>query len=452
MATGIAQQAQVARDSHQARRTEAMPKSTLFGSILELQTEEGAKSARELDLSSVKVPKTPTGKGAGQRFTLPEEVKKQLPGASVLEKSRREYETQRNLLTNNTSELKKREEESLYNLSRSGEPVFSARDSGTAKPQWFTDQDIKGAKEINIVGLNQNQSFNRDKYGQKAPVHNYSYIGDILRPGMDFPRRERTEIQMRNLGYGTGDMNGILAAESAPPQRANASARSPRKTAIAVPPNIKHQFGTRVCDKLLSDKDVVEKTIRDQKELKESIQRKSKPVIVPAFSKEMNPEYEMLSNAMRMNVTPGYTMNHKTSTTKTAFNDQVHLFRYQDPDKWRYQKDELSKWRECIFLQKMLAKGLDNILDNTPKFQRNWEDAPRDRTKTAPAPTTRERKPQPRAKPKTAPKTEQSKKASTPLEDFKFETPPVTPPPEKVQAVGNRKDSEFWSFYDKGGK
>lgn len=271
------------------------------------------------------------------------------PGASVLEKTRREYETRKGLFNSHTNELKKREEESLYNFAQSGEPVLSVRDQNIARPQWFTDQDIKGSKEINIVGLNENQSFNRDKYGEKPPVHSYSYIGDILRPGMDFPRRERTDIQMRNLGYGKGDLNGILAPSAAPPQRGGASARSPRKSAIDVPPNIKHQFGSRVCDKLLSDKDVVEKTLREQKEIKESTQRKSKPFSVPAFSKEMNPEYEMLSNSMRMNVVPGYTMNHKTTTTKTAFNDQVHLFRHPDPDKWRYQKDELSKYMKWIF-------------------------------------------------------------------------------------------------------
>ena len=269
-----------------------------------------------------------------------------LSGASVLEKSRREYEAQKNLVTNHKSELRKKEEESLYNnISKSGEPLSSARDPGTSRQQWFSENDIKGSKDINIIGLNTNQSFNRDKYGKKPPTHNYSYIGDILRPGMDFPRRERTEVQMRNLGYGTGDMKGVLASISAySPSRGPGSARSPKKAAIDIPPNIKHQYGTRVCDKLLSDKDVVEKTQKSQKEFKESIQRKSKPAVVPAFSKEMNPEYEMLSNSMRMNVTPGYTMNHKISTTKTAFNDQVHLFRHPDPDKWRYQKDELSKY------------------------------------------------------------------------------------------------------------
>lgn len=366
MATGLVEQAQMSQDSHRARRTEAMPKSSLFGSILEMQTEEGIRSARDLDPGSVNLPKTPTGKGAGQRFRLPDEVKRQLPGASVLEKSRREYEAQKNLLNNHSTELRKREEESLYNISKSKEPLSNGSDQGTQRQQWFSEKDIQGSKEINIVGLNTNQSFNRDKYGKKPPTHNYSYIGDILRPGMDFPRRERTEVQMRNLGYGTGDMNGILASVAAySPSRGPGSARSAKKASIDIPQNIKHQYGTRVCDKLLSDRDVVEKTQRSQKELKESIQRRSKPPVVPAFSKEMNPEYEMLSNSMRMNVTPGYTMNHKISTTKTAFNDQVHLFRHPDPDKWRYQKDELSKWAEHNVLRQRMTKAWEQYFIET---------------------------------------------------------------------------------------
>ena len=117
-----------------------------------------------------------------------------------------------------------------------------------------------------------------------------------------------------------------------------------RQTSLVLPQNIKHQFGSRVCDKLLSDKEIVDKTIQDQKDFKASIQRTSKKFDVPKFTKDLNPEYEMLGNALRMNVVPGYTIDHKVSTTKTAFNDQVHLFRYPDPDKYRYQKDELSEY------------------------------------------------------------------------------------------------------------
>lgn len=367
MATvAIGQTAMMVTDSCRVRRTEAMPKASLFGSILEIQDKEGANSLQALDPRSTKVPKTPTGKGPGQKFSLPEDIKQQLPGAAVLEKSKREFESQRNKLNEHSDELRKREEESLFKFSRGGEQASARQEPGTARSPWFSEQDLKGAKDINILGLNERQSYNRDKYGRKPQVHNYTNIGDPLRPGMDFPRRERTEIQMRNSGYGMGDKRGVLASSALPPQtQAPVSARCPRTTAIDVPPNIKHQYGSRVCDKLLSDKGVVEKTIRDQAELKESIQRRSKPVKVPPFTKELNPDYEMLSNAMRMNIVPGYTMNHKTTTTKSVYTDQVHLFRHQDPDKWRYQKDDLSKWAEHNVLRQRMTKAWEQYFIET---------------------------------------------------------------------------------------
>lgn len=268
-----------------------------------------------------------------------------ISAAGIFERSKRDYDVQKNLVNQQANDLKQKEEKVLFDRSAVNAEPLSHREPGTARGFKFTEGDLIGSKEINKLGLNVNQSYNRDKYGQKAPVHNYSLIGDVLRPGMDFPRRERTDVQMRNMGYGKGDLRGILAETPRRTRQNGSSSAKPLLTekSIEVPPNIKHQFGTKECDRLLSDTEAVNKTVRQQKELKDSLQRKSQPFEVPKFSREVNPEYEMLGNALRMNVVPGYTTDHKISTTKTAFNDQVHLFRYQDPDKWRYQKDELSK-------------------------------------------------------------------------------------------------------------
>ncbi|KAL4240844.1 hypothetical protein ACF0H5_001630 [Mactra antiquata] len=102
-------------------------------------------------------------------------------------------------------------------------------------------------------------------------------------------------------------------------------------------------------------------------------------------------------------------------------------------------------------MQIVLSKGLDTIFNNARKFQRVEHD--RSEAKTAPPPTTRRRKQQPPSKPKTAGKKE-SPQGDPLMEDFKFETPPITPPPEKVPIVANnnKKDNEFWDFYDKGGQ
>lgn len=64
-------------EPHRAKRTEAMPKNSLFGSLLERQDENTLK---EFNPATVRFVKTPPVKGPGQRFTLPEDVKNQLPG------------------------------------------------------------------------------------------------------------------------------------------------------------------------------------------------------------------------------------------------------------------------------------------------------------------------------------------------------------------------------------
>lgn len=358
----IGSTANMAREGYSSKRTEAVPKTSLFGSSLEIQDGENTRRLREID--PTKIPKTPPVKGKGLKFELPPEVKKQLPGSHVLEKSKRDFDTQKNLVNETVGNLRKKEEDIFYHLAKAGVEQQGGRPQNTARSQWFTEQDLEGAKDINIVGLNKNQSYNRDKYGRQPPVHNYSLIGDLLKPGMDFLRRERTDVQMRNLGIGKGDCRGVLAEGNKPPSRSqqsrgpqSAREASKQKAVLDLPPNIKHQFGSRVCDKLLSDSAVVEKAIKQRDEKRANMQRPSKPFSVPKFTKEMNPEYEMLGNALRMNIVPGYTTDHKISTTKTEFNDQVHLFRYQDPDKWRYQKDELSKWAEHNVLRQRMTKA-----------------------------------------------------------------------------------------------
>ena len=67
-----------------SRRTDAMPKTSLFGSALEIQDEEKASSIRSFDPTKVKLPRTPPAKGKGQQFELPEEVKRGLPRKYLL--------------------------------------------------------------------------------------------------------------------------------------------------------------------------------------------------------------------------------------------------------------------------------------------------------------------------------------------------------------------------------
>ena len=93
------------------------------------------------------------------------------------------------------------------------------------------------------------------------------------------------------------------------------------------------------------------------------------------------------------------------------------------------------------------------FIDSLPKLAANW-----DRNARAPRPEkVPEIKTKKQSKPKKpamkTPKVADSQGAV--FEDVQFETPPMTPdlPPREIIAVApnnNKKDDDFWNFYDQG--
>lgn len=209
----------------------------------------------------------------------------------------------------------------------------------------MSEHAVRIAKEMNQVGLNERNSYNRDKYGHRAPVHQYSLCGDVLQPGMETLRRQKSEYPVY-----AGHSERHRKAPTGTPRQASAPHPAEPRSVVKLPPNIRHQFGSQVCDNLLSDKKSVERTMNEQKLRRQRLLRPSKHLEIPDMDKDLKPEYEMLGNAMRQNIFPGYTMNHKKSMMKLAFDDSVHLRRYPEPDQWRYQRDELSKYWDTTVL------------------------------------------------------------------------------------------------------
>lgn len=253
-------------------------------------------------------------------------------------RKKQEYEQLKASFNKTDKSIKEAEREALS---------FKGSHTDRTKHIHLSQEATELARRMNRVGLNDRSSYNYDKYGKerKLPAHQYSLIGDILRPGNDFAaRREKTDITMQSTNPNSGTLQTAIGRQSSA-----RGANSP-VAAIELPPNIKHQYGTRVCDNLLSDEKVVKQTLEDQAKSRAS-NRKKERAIVTTLEKKLKPEYEQLGNFMRQNVFPGYTMDHHTSTTKSVYTDAVHLKRHPDPDQWRYQRDELSKYQVLQFFK-----------------------------------------------------------------------------------------------------
>lgn len=202
--------------------------------------------------------------------------------------------------------------------------------------RWMSEKDLDHAKEMNRVGLNERGSYNHDKYGRKPPLLKYSPVmGDIVNSKSSSAER----INLR--GASRRDLVGNSVSPD--PSYKDAIVKLDDHTMMRVPQNIRHQFGSDICDALLSDKEKVQEILVRQG-MRRMSRRGDAATKGTRPQKDEYSEYESLGNAMRQNLFPGFTSDDKQSCTKSEFTDNVHLHRYPDPDQYRYKKDELSKY------------------------------------------------------------------------------------------------------------
>ena len=215
--------------------------------------------------------------------------------------------------------------------------------------QKYSDKDLDHAPDINDVGLKKG-SYNHHKYGNQPPVHQYCLVGDPLRKGMDF-----TEVADKP-NHIVPKMPPFKRHKDpyAPPKEAYMNNYPPGKTITiddeAIPPNIQHLFGTKVCEMLLADPEQVKKTIENQKRLQIETHRPHKPIGRVAMPDEgLNPSYQEIGTSTRSNIFgPSVTCNHKVGSMKQNFNEDPHRRRVAETDAFRYQRDELSKYTKML--------------------------------------------------------------------------------------------------------
>ena len=212
---------------------------------------------------------------------------------------------------------------------------------------WISRKDLDHTEEINKVGLN-NRSYNHEKYGRRPRIHQYSVIGSILQPGMDFNETEKEELEGPYKKPVVRKNPDWLRHEQY--LKDVAEKRNSESTGIfsglQLPRNIQHKFGTKLCESLLSDKEKVDKTLECQKKFKESMgkNKHSAPVKEISSDPALDPTYDALGGVLRHNLFPGHNFDHKVGVIKGDFNDHVHKNRVPNPDEYRYRRDELSKF------------------------------------------------------------------------------------------------------------
>ena len=268
------------------------------------------------------------------------------PGNAALEHSKEEADRQREQASRARDLLKSLEERSLFFNSPppKGRTTTSAVTS-RPPPQWITEKDIEHADQINQVGLSKKLNYDRQCHARKPPVHQYALIGDVMRAGeMEFPAIDSN-------GQPQQTQSASPAARRASPNMYYSRLKAgqtthlkQQKSVIQLPPNIRHAFGSRICDNLLADPETVHNTMTNQEKIRNANKRLGDRQPVEAASvSPVDPAYHALGCALRQDIFPGYSYGNKLSTVNDVYSPQVFARRYADPEQYRYQRDAVSK-------------------------------------------------------------------------------------------------------------
>lgn len=209
-------------------------------------------------------------------------------------------------------------------------------------------QYLQRVRAENKIGLNKTNSFNRDKYGRKPPTHQYKLMGDVLRrPSKSAPVSVMSLNQTPRISdqiASRGQMNGTVGDYSQKryakwKERTNNRTLSPflQSSAemyggIKLSTNIKHKYGSNVCDELLNDECAVVQTMADidRKDIRE---KRATPLFRQGFglsshnlsrSCSQQLSYHDLSNTLRSNIFPGDGIIYNCGATHADYNEDVY--------------------------------------------------------------------------------------------------------------------------------
>ncbi|KAK7113673.1 hypothetical protein V1264_012921 [Littorina saxatilis] len=333
---------------HRAKPTQARPRHSLFGTAL-----ENVKKSEIEGISLTEVRTVGQGRQEPERYPIPEHLQGELSARAMVQKAISDISIQNQSLVEAQQQLKEKELKALaFKSEADGKPQPRRQ-----KPSWLTKQDLEHSEEINIVGLNKHGSYDRDRYGAKPPTHNYSLIGDFLSKGNEFGRMQKYEPDPALLALNESENNNLEKIRLGMNPKVDPDVEKPLKprSAVQLPPNIRHQFGSRVCDALLSDEKKVTETMEKQKRSGRSAKARLE-VDTKDYEAKASGSYFDVGHVTRYNVFPGHSMPTMDSTTKATHSDVVYLRRGPMPNEYRVIKDGYAIWAEQNLVREKMKK------------------------------------------------------------------------------------------------
>ena len=210
---------------------------------------------------------------------------------------------------------------------------------------WHDKESLEHAEDMNNVSVQPGKKgYNRDKYEPAKPSHQYSLIGDPVKLGMDVdqapPKQSSSEkLEPKYERHRNPDWQ---------PKEAYMPKPQPEPDAMGImvdlPPNIRHQFGTKICKEVLSDKSKLDATLEEQAKSRAAA---NKSKIASEAEKniliDLSPSYDDLSRSIRQNVFPGYPARTKLTTKQDAYTWDVFERSVPMTDEFKVYRDEYSK-------------------------------------------------------------------------------------------------------------
>ncbi|XP_019614843.1 PREDICTED: uncharacterized protein LOC109462727 [Branchiostoma belcheri] len=413
-----------------AKRTQALPDRSLFGTTLDYDTNLKKAPTPELDKIGADLIRPNTKWKDRMQVTVPFATtvndEKNLASLSLKQDNVRQLAGDIRGLREQALYFRPEQVLELQNIRRNltkaavrEEREKEEQASTTSTGRYYADikpsyRDLEHSHTVNNVGIGNTGQYDWHRQGPKpSQIAPYKVIGDVFHTG------NFTTSRQVDRGY---DMPPQLKAAKLRTSELSAFEKKKQRVAEArVPANIRHTYGSKITKEAMLDEELKEKVLRERR------QKTPRHTALPPLKDDItDPVYTDLSNVIRLDVLPGAPY-HTKSEVASHFTLDVHRNVQRDEDYLKYGRktDYLGKWSESNVYHQAMKKVWDRYLAEQPKYQANREIVPREKPK-----------PKEKPPPKPKPKPKAPKEPPPPPEE-----PPPPPAPQEPE-------ENFWDFYD----